>query len=105
MPLRRRLELLWYRSPFYREPTIGQIEVDLYETNFMGRMRDPEDPELVARLSSKALHQWIGRAITPASKSLLASELRRRETHNTHRLSVAALIVSLAALVVSIVKP
>lgn len=62
-------------------------------------MRDPDDPLLIRRFTDKGLHTWLGKATAPASRSLLEREVRRREALPAYRVSLAALIVSGAALI------
>jgi len=72
-------------------------------------LKDPNDPVMIRHFSDSALHYWLSKATEPNSRISLESELRRREAWaapagRSTWIATAALIVSLAALIISTLK-
>lgn len=79
----------------YGDAALGLL---LYEHQPI-ELKDPEDPDLIRRLSDRALHRWLGQAVSQSSRTLLEREVRRREARPAYLVSVAAVLVSIVSLI------
>jgi hypothetical protein len=82
---------------------IERVILDLYQMEFQ-KMAAPHEKFILRKMNDDLLHKWIADAPAGKAKVALERELRRREKQPAIYISLAALLVSILALLVALIK-